>query len=327
MNRLLVLVTMLAALMLAGCEFGSTEDAGPEATTTLVEAPIPGPDPIIDSDQQQANHERPAGIDSHEDAKDETPPGVTPAEAEQALETPAEVGPPQPLGGAELLSCPFQGVRNFSSRNGARVSMVILHYTVSAPGSLDAIQNLFDTSSFAASSHTGLELNGRCEQWVRYSDKAWTQGAFNPVGESVEIIARGTESRETWLDSPIIKNGLLASWIVDRLRANGLPPKRVNPDGCTAQAGWTDHDALECGNTHTDVQPNFPYAKVADQVVRLYNLATSRVVWRASSGGIVLVQRATYRKLVVWLRDHPARVARQERLHGRVVLTRLRVAL
>jgi hypothetical protein len=327
----LVLRPLLALAMLvlfaAGCEF-TIETEAPPPPETVTAAPVPGtPDPVIDPDQEQTDANRPEGVDMHEDAKDETPPGVTPVEAEQARETPPGVGLPQPLGGAELLSCPFQGVRNFSSRGGARVSMVVIHYTVSSPGSLDVIQNLFDTSSFAASSHIGLEGNGRCEQWVRYSDKAWTEGAFNPVGVSVEIIARGTESREWWLSQSIIKNGLLASWIVDRLRANGLPPKLVDPVGCTPKAGWTDHNFLECGNTHTDVQPNFPYRKVQDQVVALFNAGQTRVVWRVMSSGEALVQRARYSRIVVWLSNHPDIVRAEEKANGAVNLRKVTVPI
>jgi hypothetical protein len=326
-RRRLLLTFVIALLALAGCEFGTVEDeATPPETVTA--APVPGtPDPVIDPDQEQTDVERPEGVDMHEDAKDETPPGISPSEAEEARETPAGVGPPQPLGGAELLSCPFQPVRNFSSRGGARVSMIVVHYTVSAPGTLDVIQNLFNTSSFAASSHIGLEFNGRCEQWVRYSDKAWTEGAFNPVGVSVEIIARGTESKEFWLAQPIIKNGLLASWIVDRLRQFGLPPKLVDPVGCTATAGWTDHNFLECGNTHTDVQPNFPYRKVQEQVVALFNAGQTRVVWRVMSGGQILAERARYSRLVVWLGNHPGIVRAAEKATGAVNLRRVTVPI
>lgn len=325
--RRFVFLFLLLGLLVAGCEFGTNEDAEAPPTETVIEAPIPGDDPVIDQNQTQDSLDRPNGIDAHEDAKDETPPGVTPAEAKEVLEPVSGVGEPKPLGGAELLTCPFQPVQNFSSRAGATVSEVVLHFTVSAPGSLDAIQNLFNTPSFAASSHIGLELNGRCEQWVKYGDKAWTQGSFNPVSVSVEIIARGTESKETWLNSAIIKQGLLASWVADRLKQFGLPPTRVNPEACTPIAGWTDHNALECGNTHTDVQPNFPYGVFRDQVKRFYTLGATRTIWRASSGGKILVNRPTYKKALRWMREHPVIVQDAEKKNGEVIVRKLRVPL
>jgi Putative peptidoglycan binding domain len=53
----------------------------------------------------------------------------------------------------------------------------------------------------------------------------------------------------------------------DRLRARGPPLRRVDPSGCTPRAGWTDHAAPECGNTHHDVLPNFPYDVLQRQLV------------------------------------------------------------
>ena len=164
------------------------------------------------------------------------------ADVEEIEESrPEDLGPPLPVGGAQLLSCTSNPVRNFSTRAaGSVVSMPTLHYTVSTPGTLDAIRGLFDDPNFAASSHTLLEPSGRCVQIVPFSKKAWTQGAFNSVADSVEIICCRTDpSRAWWLAQPIIAKSLLASWIVDRLRARGLPPKLVDPIGCEPLAGWT----------------------------------------------------------------------------------------
>lgn len=217
----------------------------------------------------------------HEDMRDEQPAGAPPDAAEKVTdEIPAGVGDPLPVGGAQHYSCPNNFVRNFSDRAaGTKVSMFVLHYTVSRPGSLDAIRGLFDRPSFGASSSLGLELSGRCQTWVPFNRKAWTQGAFNSVSESVEIIATGSEPRATWLNSAIIKNKILAFIVADRLRARGLPPKRVDPVGCTPQAGWTDHNALECGNTHHDVAPNFPYDVFQRQVVAAYNGGLPSCTW------------------------------------------------
>lgn len=329
------LLAAALALSAAGCEWGTEEDAGPDTVTTVEQetvtaVPVPGSPPVvIDADREQTDAVRPEGVDAHEDARDETPPGVMHEDLEDVLEPVPGVGPPQPLGGAESLSCPWRPVRNFSSRGGARVSMVVLHYTVSAPGTLGVIRGLFDRPSFAASSHIGLEADGECEQWVAYGAKAWTQGAFNPVSESVEIIARGTESRSWWLRQPIIRNGLLASWIVDRLRANGLPPRRVDPRDCTPQAGWTDHNALECANTHFDVQPNFPYDEVARQVRERFQIASRITVWQLRAGGQLLRQSKVpggYRKLLAWMGGKGAvRVGASEKRHGKLQIRKVTI--
>lgn len=204
--------------------------------------------------------------DVHEDTKDERPPGVSAEEAEQAEQTPPGLDRPEPQqGGAQAYSCPRRYVRNYSSRGGARTSMLVLHFTVSAPGSLDAIRNLFNTPSFGASSTYGVELSGRCEQWVPYDGKPWTNGAFNPVTETWEIVTFNL-TREQWLNAPIIRDGLLAAHVRDRARALGIPLRLVNPEGCTPIAGITDHDRLECGNLHWDVGDNFPWKVFLRQV-------------------------------------------------------------
>lgn len=212
-----------------------------------------------------------AGPDIHEDARDETPPGISPDEAAEALVTPPGVGKPMPPVGAQNYRCTTHLVRNRSARApGVRVSQFVLHFTVSAPGSLFAIRNLFDRPDFAASSHLLLELDGECEQIVPYAEKAWTEGAFNSSSESVEIVTNDL-SREQWLASPIISRGTLASIVADRLRARGLPPRLVDPVGCSPQAGVTDHSRLECGNTHWDVGRNFPWDVFMAQVRRAYD--------------------------------------------------------
>lgn len=337
---LLVLLAALAfGLGLAGCEWGATEDA--PVTTTVAEVPIPGPTPdvAIDPDQEQDSAARPPGPAEHQDAVDETPPGVTPSDVEKIEESqPAGIGEPKPLGGAENLSCREHFVRNFSDRAaGSTVSMALLHYTVSAPGSLDAIWNLFNTPSFGASSHLLLEpLTGRCELLVPYSKKAWTQGAFNSVADSVEIVCCTSDPpRSWWLGTKIIKEGLLAEWVVDRLRARGLPPRLVNPAECSPLAGYTDHERLECGNTHTDVGRNFPWDVFQKQVTERFRQASTVSVWRAVSGGEVLEQKRAevrdgvsgYERLLRWMKGSGERkVKRAEAENGNVRVLKVSVA-
>lgn len=193
------------------------------------------------------------------DLRDSTPRGVTPEEADDALVTPKGLVAPQPPAGAQNYRCDQRFVRNSSERaTGTKVSMIPLHITVSDPGSLNAIHSLFDNPSSGVSSTFGLELDGECEQWVPFSKKPWTQGAFNSVSESIEIISK-LRSREQWLQAPIIKKGILASIVRDRARARGIPLLLVDPVGCTPKAGITDHDRLECGNNHVDVGTGFPW--------------------------------------------------------------------
>jgi N-acetyl-anhydromuramyl-L-alanine amidase AmpD len=246
------------------------EHAAPDAPVIAVDK-----DQQLSAEQAVADAaEDPVSPDVHEDLRDEQPAGAPPDAAAKVLDSPLNnVTAPKPAVGAQNYNCVPHPVRNWSNRAaGTHVLSFKLHVAVATPSdaSLPAIRRLFDTPSFAASSHLGLAPSGTCEQWVPWNRKAWTQGAFNSTSDSVEIMARGTESRATWLSWPIFKQGILASIVADRLRARGLPPRLVDPVGCTDRAGYTDHERLECGNTHVDVGHGFPWDVFGQQVRRAY---------------------------------------------------------
>lgn len=209
------------------------------------------------------------GPEIHEDARDETPPGVTQQESADAQVEAPGVGEPLPLGGAQNYRCTPNYVVNQSALSGAR-SGVALHFTVSSPGSINAIRGMFNTPSFGASSNYGIELDGECQQWVPDNRKAWCQGAFNSAYNCIEIVTNDL-TRAQWLAAPIIRDGILASLVADLLRGIGAPPRHVDPVGCSPLAGVTDHNALECGNTHWDVGPGFPWPEFMAQVKRAYS--------------------------------------------------------
>lgn len=222
-------------------------------------------DPTVAPDLSLEN----VGPEIAQDMRDETPPGISPQESADAeIEAPG-VGQPQQPVGAQNYSCTPHYVVNQSPLSGAR-SGVALHFTVSGPGSLQAIWRLFNTPSFGASSNYGIELDGECEIWVAISRKGWAQGAFNSAYISIEIVTNDL-SRQAWLASRIIHDGILASLVADLLRRTGAPPVLVDPVGCAAKAGVTDHSRLECGNTHWDVGPHFPWDVFMAQVRAAYN--------------------------------------------------------
>lgn len=232
---------------------------------------------VADTDQQVSRAEQKAAASDatpglHEDAKDEMPPGVSKERLEAGREKTEELADeqlnaPQEVGGAQAYSCPPRYVVNQSALGRRRVG-VALHLTVSNPGSLDAIRRLFNTPSFGASSNYGFELfNLRCQQWVPESRKAWTQGAFNSDYVSIEIITN-LRTRSAWLNTPAFRRGVLAALVRDIALRHGAPLKLVDPVGCTARPGITDHDRLECGNTHVDVGTGFPWDVFMRQVRR-----------------------------------------------------------
>lgn len=278
----------LAAVLLAlfGVGIAVVDDDGdgrPEHIT--VNVPVPGPDQqvVADRDNQleraeQAESHRldpqvPGGgepLDLHEDTRDETPPGVSRQELDEGERKTdrmarTQLGPRAPPAGAQSYSCPARHVVNQSALSGRRMG-VVLHFTVSQPGSLDAIRGLFNRPSFGASSNYGFELfNLRCQQWVPDRRKAWAQGPANSAYISIEIITND-RSRASWLATPALKRGVLAALVRDLARKVGAPLRLVDPVGCAWPAGITDHDRLECGNTHWDVGRNFPWDVLMRQV-------------------------------------------------------------
>jgi hypothetical protein len=269
-RKLLPIIATIAALLLILAAIGNDPSSEPKRAPDRT-IDLPALPPIeVDRDQQDesdASDEESAEL--HEDARDETPPGVTRGEADDALITPPGLSAPKPSGGAQGYRCERHYVQNHSPRAaGVRVSMFVLHFTVSSPGSLQSIWRLFNTPSFGASSTFGLELDGECEIWVPFSRKPWTQGAFNSASESVEIVccAKRELTRAEWLSTEIIREGILAAIVRDRTRARGIPARLVDPSGCTPRAGVTDHDRLECGNSHWDVGRNFPWDVLQKQL-------------------------------------------------------------
>lgn len=154
---------------------------------------------------------------------------------------------------------------NFSSRGGEAPRLLVLHYTVSTnrPGEDDvfAIRNFFNSPPSDVSSNYVIDFEGHCQYIVNESAKAWTQLFFNPFSVSIEFIANGHETKEQWLTDglPGLKKG--ARVFADAAKRYGIPLEYVNPVGCEVPKGITDHERLECGNSHTDVQPNFPYGR------------------------------------------------------------------
>lgn len=219
--------------------------------------------------------------------------------------------PSQPGCTTRLLST------NFNSRGGVRPSMFVLHYTVSANrdglSDVEAIFNFFNRSSSQASSNYIIDAEGNCWLIVPETARAWTQGAFNSASISIEFIAIGSESTEWWKRSDGLRKG--ARVVADSTKRWGIPVRFVNPVECTVTAGITDHNRLECGNTHTDVEPNFPYARFME-LVKLYRQPCYR--YQVKDSGEVLVESDRFRRS-----DRQEKLAAFVDARRRVLLERL----
>ena len=283
--RALIAVAMIAVAMIAGGASVVSHAHGRDATTRSFQQlpPVqPGAAPIVaDSDNQLEDDEQheakgpmyseEAGADFHEDTRDETPAGIDPTVVKAGQEKTDALAdntlkPPVEPAGAQSYGCAIRYVRNQSALTAKRVG-VALHFTVSPFGSINSIRGLFDTPSFGASSNYGVEIGRRfeCQIWVPDSRKAWAQGAANSAYISIEIVTNNL-TRAQWLATVGIRGGQLAALVRDLARKVGAPLRLVDPVGCVFPAGITDHERLECGNSHWDVGPNFPWDVFMRQV-------------------------------------------------------------
>jgi hypothetical protein len=206
--------------------------------------------------------------------RDETPADVPAAElgagkiATEQLGRPLEPGV---VGGAQNYSCRTDFSGRVWSSYSFRPTLGVLHYTVSANvagwGDVNGIVSYFERTRVASADRV-VDFEGNCTQMVPITTgKSWTQGAANGATcFSYEIIATGRETRQQWLSSPLIRQGILASMARDDAARCGIPLRRVDPSGCVFLPGITDHNALECGNDHTDVAPAFPWDVFMRQV-------------------------------------------------------------
>lgn len=90
---------------------------------------------------------------------------------------------------ATLPRLEWQPSRAFSSRNGFRPQLVVVHRW--GGGSLQGVESWFDNPSHQVSSHLVYAGEhgpnaGRCAQLVHLADKAWTEAAWNEHSVSIE---------------------------------------------------------------------------------------------------------------------------------------------
>lgn len=147
---------------------------------------------------------------------------------------------------------------NYSSRNGARATWQVLHYTVSHNvfgfADMNAIFFLFNNPGRQASSNFVIDTEGHCYYLVPIESKAWTQAGGNPWSVSYEIIAFGNEAE--YLKPPGMAK--LKSIMEQVAKRTGIPLRRGATSGsCTpVRSGIIQHkDFGLCGGGHVDITP------------------------------------------------------------------------
>ena len=270
-------LSAIAAFLVAlGTLIGALVDSDPSPTTKTIatvntEAPAT-PAQVAEAPPAGELQSSPEEVDQLQDPTPNEVPVEVLDKAEEHNDRLQENLDPQPVGGAQgysirkLNPLTTAGFGAFRSK----VNEFCLHYTVSPniPNSWADIYNVENYLQRVGLNATFLaDFDGHILQAGSTDRNPYTQGWFNQYCESVEIIATGKESRQEWLNSRLIKKGILAAFVRDRLRARGIPIRFVDPVDCNAPLGWTDHLHMECGNDHVDVGPNFPYKLFQKQMM------------------------------------------------------------
>ena len=198
------------------------------------------------------------------------PPGIVAANqraAEQQTTGPAH---PVPLAAAEPVDETLLLQRNYSSRNGGRPALLVVHDTespnVSGLQDVLAIRAWFNNPAARASSNYTTDADGNTVRLVPETAKAWTQAWFNPWAISDELI--GHASQTTWPNAQLRAAARIFAAAASRW---GIPVRRGAVRGCTiVRSGILEHrDLGACGGGHHDNGASFPLPRFI-QLVREY---------------------------------------------------------
>jgi N-acetyl-anhydromuramyl-L-alanine amidase AmpD len=183
--------------------------------------------------------------------------------ANQAAALKGTVGPnhPVPLATPEPIT-QTRLVRNYSSRNGHRPAILVVHDTESpnAAGLQDvlAIAAWFNNPVSQASSNYTTDADGNTLLLVPDTAKAWTQAYFNSWSISDELI--GYASQTSWPDAQL---RAVAQLFAAEAAKWGIPVQRGLISGCTIlRPGIVEHrDLGQCGGGHHDAGLDFPLTR------------------------------------------------------------------
>ena len=155
-------------------------------------------------------------------------------------------------------------VRNQSSRNGASITLIVLHDTEShnAAGDSDlkAIGAWFDNPAAQASSHVCVDAEGRSAQYVADDRKAWHCVAYNSESLGIEQIGFATQA--AWPEDQLKK---VAKYLAYWSKKYGIPLDRPGAvaNGDVLRRGVVTHSMLgAAGGGHHDPGAAYPLEHV-----------------------------------------------------------------
>ena len=160
-----------------------------------------------------------------------------------------------------------------SSRQGATVLWITIH-TAEGPtdayptdpnrgsGSAQSLLTFF-TGKTDRSCHAIADDDVLLDNLVPYDRAAWTLRNGNPRSDNLEMCGLASWSRDEWLTHKGMLE-LAAKWVASRLKARGLPDRRLTIAQVAdrSMAGYMDHNTYTQASgdgTHWDVGPNFPW--------------------------------------------------------------------
>lgn len=162
-----------------------------------------------------------------------------------------------PLAAQEFPGCRTRFVGNYSSRNGVKPRIIVLHQTVSrerGQASQDALTAYANRRSSGVSWHFLIgPTNGLCTFSVPLNMKAWTQGNANPFAFGIEV--------ERYGDEPTYVEGAGEAKLIAVMRELGrrfdIPMRAGKVVNCqVVRSGVVEHSDLgACGGGHADVKP------------------------------------------------------------------------
>jgi N-acetyl-anhydromuramyl-L-alanine amidase AmpD len=152
-----------------------------------------------------------------------------------------------------------RNVRNQSSRNGIKPTLIVVHSTessnVAGTADLAAIAAWFDNPVAQASSHVCTDADGHSARMVPDGKKAWHCAGYNSVSLGVEQVGRAAQG--SWSDKEIEET---ARWIARWSREHGIPIRKGEvSNGRVVRSGVLRHSDLGViGGGHHDPGDGYP---------------------------------------------------------------------
>ena len=154
---------------------------------------------------------------------------------------------------------------NYSSRGGSGVRLIVLH-TAEGARTIESLGSFFQ-GSVGASSHVGADDKvNTVGEYVKRSNKAWTQSEFNSAAVSIELCGFASWSTNEWRNNHANMLDNCAKWIAEEAAYYGLPITRLNASQAQGSGrGVCQHvDLGSRGGGHHDCGPGFPMDYVLD---------------------------------------------------------------